>query len=129
MVQTDRVETMLDGTVRVIEGKGYEPDGRLSFNVLRVISYDPDSETYSMRSYQSGRVRDHVLTPTGSGFAWEVGSSRQAVVRYEISVKNGAWTETATRMPEEGEPETYVEVKARRLRGGGWSEAGALAAR
>jgi hypothetical protein len=126
MVQTERVGTMLDGTVRMIEAKGYESDGRLSFDVLRIISYEPETKTYAMRSYQSGRTRDHELSLTDNGFAWESESGNGAMVRYEASVKNGAWTETATRMPSRGEPETYVEVKMKRLRSSGWPQAGGM---
>src|SRR5262245_59704246 len=38
MVETQRVATLLDGTVRTIESKGYEADGTLSFSMLAVIS-------------------------------------------------------------------------------------------
>ena len=129
MVQTGRVGAMQDGTVRMIEAKGYEADGRLSFDVLRIISYEPETQTYSMRSYQSGSVREHVLLLTGAGVAWESESGGNGSVRYEASVKNGAWTETATRVPARGEPETYVEVRMKRLRSSGWPQAGGLGAK
>ena len=98
MVQTSRIGSVQDGTVRMIEAKGYESDGRLSFDVLRVISYEPETKTYSMRSYQSGRIRDHVISLTDNGIAWE-SASASTTVRYEASVKDGVWTETATRAP------------------------------
>jgi hypothetical protein len=47
-------------------------------------------------------------------------------IRYETSVKSGVWIETATRVPADGEPETYVEFRVKRVRNGGWPEAGAL---
>jgi hypothetical protein len=122
-VQTGRVGTVLDGTVRMIEAKGYEASGRQSFEVLRIISYEPETKTYFMRSYQSGRVRDHAVSLTDKGFEWESESSGDTTIRYEASVKDGAWTETATRVPARGEPETYVEVKLKRLRSGSWPSA------
>lgn len=125
-VQTERVGTMMDGTVRMIEGKGYGADGRLGFEVLRIISFEPETQTYSMRSYQSGRIRDHELSLTGNGLAWESESSSDTTIRYEASVKNGVWTETATRVPARGEPEMYAELKVKRLRGSGWPQAGGL---
>ena len=60
MVQAERVGTMLDGTVRVIEGRGYENSGELSFNAFAVISYDPDTKAYTMAgraTFQSCRRR------------------------------------------------------------------------
>ncbi|HEX5005613.1 MAG TPA: hypothetical protein VFV70_00790, partial [Hyphomonadaceae bacterium] len=78
-------------------------------------------KTYSMRSCQSGRVRDHVLALTDNGIAWEGESSGNTTIRYEASVKNGVWTETATRAAARGEPETYVEVRMKRQRSSGSS--------
>ena len=37
LTQTERVGPFLDGTVRVIEGRGYEADGKVSFNALGVL--------------------------------------------------------------------------------------------
>ena len=127
--QSERVGTMLDGTVRMIEAKGYGSDGRVSFDVLRIISYEPETKTYSMRSYQSGRVRDHELSLTDNGFAWESESSNNTTIRYEASVKNGVWTETATRVPARGEPETYVEVRMKRQRSSSWAATGGAGAK
>jgi hypothetical protein len=120
---------MQDGTVLMIEARSYESDGRPSFDVLRIVSYEPETQTYSMRSYQSGRIREHVLSLTDDGVAWESESGGSATVRYEASVKNGAWVETATRVPARGEPETYVEVRMKRLRNSGWPQAGGLGAK
>jgi hypothetical protein len=114
--QSERVRALLDGTVRMIEARGYDSEGRISFDVLRIVSYEPETKTYSMRSYQSGRVRDHDLSLTANGFTWESESSNNTTIRYEASVINGVWTETATRVPARGEPETYVEVRMKRQR-------------
>ena len=127
--QSERVGVMLDGSVRMIEAKGYESDGRASFDVLRIISYEPESKTYSMRSYQSGLVGDHELSITDDGFTLQSESSNNSTVRYEASVKNGVWTETATRVPARGEPETYVEVRMKRQRSSGWAATGAAGAK
>src|SRR5262245_9779510 len=43
LIQTERIGTFLDGSVRVIEGRGYMPDGSVGFNALGVISYDPQA--------------------------------------------------------------------------------------
>jgi hypothetical protein len=36
ITQTERVGPMLDGAIRVIEGRGYEPDGRTSYNAFAI---------------------------------------------------------------------------------------------
>jgi hypothetical protein len=126
MVQTERAGTMLDGTVRMIESSGYEADGRQSYNALAIISYDPESKSYSMRSYSSGRSGDHPVEVTANGLAWEIQSSSQVSIRYEAVIKNGVWTQTAMRVPAKGDPEKYVEFSARRVRTGSWPAGGAL---
>ncbi len=63
ITQTERIGSFLDGSVKVIEGRGYEPDGRVAFNAFGVISYDPAKQGYTMRSYAQGRVGDFVITP------------------------------------------------------------------
>ena len=63
---------MLDGVLREIEGRGYEADGKLSFNALGVISYNPDTRRHT----PSIRMRwvSRAIFPGWSratGFAWE----------------------------------------------------------
>src|SRR5690606_10995946 len=93
LTQTERVGPMLDGTVKVIEGKGYEPDGRVSFNAFAVISYDPDTKTYAMRSYTAGRQGDYTIAPTPTGFTWEIPAGPTMTIHYEATVKDGVWNE------------------------------------
>jgi len=129
MVQTERAGTMLDGTVRMIEGRGYDASGRQSYNALAIISYDPDRKSYSMRSYSGGRAGDYPVDVTTDGLTWEIQSSQQVTIRYEATVKNGVWTQTATRVPAKGDPEKYVEFSAKRVRSGSWPAGGALPAK
>src|SRR6266481_3989395 len=72
ITQTERIGPFLDGSVKVIEGRGYDPNGKVTFNALGIISYDPDKKTYSMRSYALGRLGDFVVTPTADGYVWEI---------------------------------------------------------
>lgn len=41
VVQTERIGPILDGTVVVMEGKGFRPDGSVGFNAFAIVSYDP----------------------------------------------------------------------------------------
>jgi hypothetical protein len=128
-VQTERVGTMLEGTVKVIEVRGYEADGRLGFNALRMISYEPESKAYIMRSYQGGSARDYPVEATATGLSWQIQTRDDGTIRYETSVKNGVWTETATRIPAKGEKETYLTISMKRARATTWPEGGALLAK
>ena len=72
ITQTERVGPLLDGPVRLIEGRGYEADRTTAFNALAVVSYDPAKDAFNLRSYAQGRAGDFVLTPTADGFTWEI---------------------------------------------------------
>ncbi|HPI50483.1 MAG TPA: hypothetical protein PLH23_19585 [Hyphomonadaceae bacterium] len=126
MLQAERVGTMLDGTVRVLEGRGYEESGELSFGAFAVISYNPDTQAYAMRSYSGGRVGDFPIVPTATGFTWEIQAGPDMKIAYEAIVKDGVWTETGTRIPKSGEPVKFIEFSVTRLRDTAWPAAGAV---
>jgi hypothetical protein len=71
VIQTERVGPFLDGSIRVIEGRGYDADGKVSFNAFGTISYDSAPGAYSMHSHARGYVGDFVFKPTADGFVWE----------------------------------------------------------
>lgn len=125
--QTERVGPMLDGAVKVIEGRGYEADGSTNFNAFAVISYDPDKKTYSMRSYTSGRWGDYPVTPTPAGFNWEIQAGPNMKIVYEATVKDGVWTEVGTRYPKDGPPVKFIEFTVKRFSGPSWPAAGSVA--
>src|ERR1700682_2870140 len=54
VTQTERIGPFLDGSVKVIEGRGYDAEGKVTFNALGIISYNPDSRAYSLHSYALG---------------------------------------------------------------------------
>lgn len=68
ITQTERVGPLLDNSVEVIEGKGYEADGRPGFNAFATISYDVGEKAYRFHSCAQGMVGDFVMTPTVDGF-------------------------------------------------------------
>ncbi|MDP3494436.1 MAG: hypothetical protein Q8R82_15100 [Hyphomonadaceae bacterium] len=129
MVQTERVGTMLDGTVRVIEGRGYEASGELSFSAFAVISYSPETKAYSMRSYSSGRVGDFPIVPTATGFTWQIQAGPEMKIAYEAIIKDGVWTETGTRISRSAEPVKFIEFTVTRIGDTAWPAAGALSSR
>ncbi len=126
LTQTERVGPMLDGTVKVIEGRGYEADGTVSFNAFAVISYNPDSKTYAMRSYASGRQGDYPLWPTADGFRWEIQAGPNMKIEYVATVKDGAWTEIGHRIAKDGQPVKFIEFTVKRLGDSAWPAAGVI---
>ncbi len=107
LTQTERVGPFLGGTVRIIEGRGYEPDGKVSFNALAVISYDVASKTYRMNSHAMGRSGTFTLTPTDTGFVWEIPGGPGATIRYTATITANRWKEIGERVTAEGKMQIY----------------------
>src|SRR5258708_23200 len=60
ITQTERIGPFLSGSLKVIEGRGYDADGTVSFNAFGTISYDSFKHDYILHSYAQGYVGDFV---------------------------------------------------------------------
>jgi hypothetical protein len=125
ITQTERIGSFLDGSVKVIEGRGYEPDGRVGFNAFGVISYDPAAKTYTMRSYAQGFHGDFVLTPTADGYVWEIPAG-PTTLRYTAVIKDGKWREVGDRIIPGRAPVRFFEMNLVRIGDSDWPGAGAI---
>lgn len=123
--QTERIGPFLDGTIKLIEGRGYEEDGSVNFNAFAIISYDPDKKVYNMRSYAGGRLGDYVFTPTEDGFSWEIPAGAMTI-RYTATIKDGAWHEVGDRIMPDGPSIRFIEIDLRRIGSTDWPAAGAV---
>src|SRR5258708_7648938 len=56
ITQTEWIGPFLDGSVKVIEGRGYDADGKVTFNAFGTISYNPSSHAYTLHSHAQGHV-------------------------------------------------------------------------
>lgn len=130
MRHTERVGTLLDGTIRLVEGRAYDSAGKTQFNAFAIISYDPVKRAYSMRSHAMGYAGDHPLTVRPDGFSWShPAGPGGAVVRYTATVRNGEWHEVGERVAGDAAPVKTVELRVRRIGAGGWPEQGAVSPR
>lgn len=125
LTQTERVGPMLGGAVRAIEGRGYEPDGRTSFNAFAVISYEPGTKVFSMRSYAGGHAGDFTVTPTADGFTWEIPAG-PATIRYTATIKDGVWREFGDRVVPGRDPVRFIEMDLKRIGDSDWPAGGAV---
>ena len=125
LTQTERVGPFLDGSVKVIEGRGYEPDGRLSFNAFATISFSSSTRSYTMHSYAQGNVGDFVLTPRADGFVWEIPAG-QMTIRYTAVIKDGTWREVGDRIVPGKDPVRFFEANLKRVGDTNWPAAGAV---
>ncbi len=125
VTQTERTGPFLDGTVRVIEGRGYDADGKVTFNAFGTISYSPDTNRFTMHSYALGSVGDFNLTPSADGFVWEIPAG-PATIRYTAVIKEGTWKEVGDRITPGKEPIRFFEMNLKRLGDSDWPAAGAI---
>lgn len=114
VTQTERVGSMLDGTVKVIEGLGLGKDGKPEFNALAIISYDSDSKSYAFRSYAQGHSGTFPVVATAGEYIWEVPAGPQATIRYRARQENGQWIETGDFLVEGQPPRRVFEMALRR---------------
>ena len=126
VTQTERIGPFLDGTVKVIEGRGYDASsGAVTFNAFGVISFDPATRAYAFHSYAQGRSGDFVLTPTADGYVWEIPAGPMTI-RYTAVIKDGAWREVGDRIMPGREPVRFFEMNLRRVGDSDWPAAGAV---
>jgi hypothetical protein len=125
ITQTERVGPFLEGAVKVIEGRGYEADGSVAFNAMAIISFNPATEAYRMRSYAGGQAGDFAFTPTADGFQWEIPAG-PATIRYTAIIEDGLWQQVGDRLVEGREPIRFFEMTLRRVGDTEWPAAGAV---
>lgn len=125
VTQTERIGPFLDGSVKVIEGRGYDADGKVVFNALGIVSYDASTKKYTMHSYAMGRSGDFVVTPTADGFVWEIPAG-PVTMRYTAVVKDGTWKEVGDRIATGEEPVRFFEMNLTRIGSTDWPAGGAI---
>ena len=125
ITQTERIGPFLDGSVKVIEGRGYEPDGRVSFNALGVISFQLDKRTYVLHSYAQGFAGDFTLTPTADGYVWEVPAGPMTI-RYTATIGNGTWREVGDQIVPGKDPFRFFEMNLKRIGDTTWPMGGTI---
>lgn len=128
LVQTERVGPFLEGSVKVIEGRGYASNGELEFNAVATISFDPATKAYRMHSYAQGNVGDFEFVPGSEGFTWTIPAGPMTI-RYTATVKDGHWREVGERLMPGKDPVRFFEAELDRVGSTDWPAAGAVGPR
>ncbi len=126
LIQTERVGPFLDGSLRLVEGRGYEKDGKVSFNAFAVMSYDVGKKAYSSQNYAMGSIGAFPLTPTADGFIWEIAAGPGTTIRYTATVKDGVWKEVGDRIVAGKDPVRFFEMTLKRVSDSSWPAGGAI---
>lgn len=125
VTQTERIGPFLDGTLKVIEGKGYNADGSTGFHAFGVVSYDPASKTYWLTSSAQGRAGKFQMTLTDTGYVWEIPAG-PATIRYTATRAGGSWTEVGDYVASGQPPRRFFTMTLTRLGDTDWPEAGGV---
>lgn len=128
-IHTERSGTLLDGTVRLIEGRSYDETGGTRFNAFATISYDPARRAYTMHSHAMGYVGDFPLEVRPDGYSWIQPAGPGATIHYTATVKGTEWREVGERRAEGAPPQKVFEMRVNRVGPTTWPQAGAVGPR
>jgi len=125
ITQTERIGPFLDGSIKVVEGRGYDADGKVSFNAFGVISYDPATKAYTLHSYAQGRAGDFPLVPNADGYVWEIPAGPMKI-RYTAVIKPDTWREIGEYISPGKDPVQFFEMNLKKVGETVWPAAGAI---
>jgi hypothetical protein len=94
LIQTEDVESRLDGLVLLIDGKSTGEDGKALFQALATIAFDEATHTYRFRAYNDGHYLDTELTVLRDGFSWGFAAGPAHIVNTMHLTGKGQWQET-----------------------------------
>jgi hypothetical protein len=120
VTQTERMGPMLGGDIVVIEGRGYLADGSTGFNAFGIVSFDPRSQRYELRSYAQGMAGTFELKPTADGYVWEIPAGPEAIIRFTATVKDGHWREVGEYLAKGKPPVQTFEMNLVRVGDTDW---------
>ena len=126
ITQTERIGNLLDGSIKLVEGRGYEPDGKTSFNAFGVIAWDLAKKAFVFRTHAQGRYGEYAFTPTAEGYAWEIPAGPMTI-KYTATIKDGVLTEVGDRVMPGKDPVRFFEMTLKRIGDSEWPAAGAVA--
>jgi hypothetical protein len=126
LTQTERVGSMLGGSIKVIEGRGYAADGSTQFNAMAIVSWDARAGRYGFRSYAQGYSGDYAFEVTDDGFRWETPAGPNAKMQYVAVVRDGTWHEVGTYVAEGQPPRQTIEMRLTRVGDTDWPAGGAV---
>lgn len=120
VVQTERVGPFLDGTVKLMEGRGYGPAGEIKFNALGLVSFDPATGKYGFRAHAQSYGGDFEFEPTADGFKWSVPMGNFGTTEYTAIIKDGTWHEVGYLVKADGTRVQVLEMNLKRIGDSSW---------
>ncbi len=91
---TERISSLLDGTLKLLEGSKESVAGGDYFHVICVLSHDPDTKQYTMRVYwPNGMANNAAFKPRSDGFEYRTDLPDGRYIKATGTVKDGVWHE------------------------------------
>lgn len=115
MRQTEHIQTLLDGTMKLIEGKGYDTEGKKVFHAIATLAYDTDQKRFVLHSHAQGRIGDFTLKITEKGYQWEIPAG-PATIRYTSEIDGDTLYEYGERLVPGREPLRFFEMRLNRAK-------------
>lgn len=115
ITQTERIGPFLDGSLKVLEGRGYNADGSTGFNAFGTISFEPNTGKYNLHSYAQSFAGDFELKVTDTGYTWEVPAGPSAKVLYTATITDSTWLEVGDRIVEGQAPVRVFQMDLKRV--------------
>lgn len=128
ITQTERIGPFLDGSLKLIEGRGYEADGSVGFRAFGVVSFDPPTGAYRLSSHAQGQSGSFEFVPTPEGYRWSI-PIPGATIRYTAFIAGGELHEIGERVVDGQPPQRIFEMRLQRVGDTDWPQAGTLAPR
>jgi hypothetical protein len=110
LIQTEDVESRLDGLVLLIEGKSTGADGNAPFQALATIAFDEATRTYRFRAYNEGHYLDTELTVIPDGFSWGFAAGPAHIVNTMHLTSKGQWQESTEVAVGDNPPRKSVDM-------------------
>ena len=126
VTQTERIGPFLDGSVKVLEGRGYNGDGSVGFNAFGVLYYDVRTKKYALRSWAQGSTGDFAFQPTADGYVWEVPAGPNARIRYTAHITATTYHEIGERIVGDGQPVQMFDMNLKRVGDSKWPGEGTI---
>ena len=126
VTQTERIGNFLDGTLKLIEGHGYNADGTTGFHAFGVVSFDDAKGEYVFSSHAQGHAGTFAFRRTDTGYVWDIPAGPKMTIRYTATITATHWNEVGDRIVEGALPQRFFEMNLTRLGDTNWPAAGGV---
>jgi len=121
VLQEENIQFKLDGTVLVIEGTGYSPENpnQLVFNALGIISFNPYTKQFGMKSHtmEGNQTDAYFKIIAENHFEWGFETPQKAKIKYDIVLDPNAktWVEKGEYSADGTTWYPFIELKLNKL--------------